>query len=84
MAKRKARKADKIKISACYMVKSAADDLRRSLESVAPFVDEIIVVDTGSTDSTNLGKMISLRPETSRSVRLKVIGFSFSTPTNFL
>ena len=57
LAKRKARDKgegtrDKVKISACYMVKDAAQDLRRSLESVAKFVDEIIVVDTGSTDST--------------------------------
>ena len=52
MAKRKPKKVSKIKISACYIVKNAAEDLRRSLESVAKFVDEIVVVDTGSTDST--------------------------------
>ncbi|MBR4642909.1 MAG: glycosyltransferase [Selenomonadaceae bacterium] len=52
MAKRKKKNFDKIKISACYMVKNAAQDLRLSLESVKNFVDEIIVVDTGSTDST--------------------------------
>ncbi|MBR7025185.1 MAG: glycosyltransferase [Selenomonadaceae bacterium] len=52
MAKRKKKKIDKIKISACYMVKNAAKDLRLSLDSVKDFVDEIIVVDTGSTDST--------------------------------
>ena len=50
MAKRKVK--DKFKISACYMVRNVAKDLRRSLESLARFVDEIIVVDTGSTDST--------------------------------
>ena len=60
MAKHKTKKidkkvnknADKIKISACYMVKNGAEDLRRSLESLAKYVDEIIVVDTGSTDGT--------------------------------
>ena len=52
MAKRKVKKISKIKISACYIVKDAAEDLRRSLESVAKFVDEIVVVDTGSTDET--------------------------------
>ncbi len=57
MAKRKARDKGqgtkgKVKISACYIVKDAERDLRRSLESVAKYVDEIIVVDTGSTDST--------------------------------
>lgn len=34
------------------MVKNGAKDLRRSLESLAKHVDEIIVVDTGSTDDT--------------------------------
>lgn len=52
MAKRKKKKVEKIKISACYMVKNAAEDLRRSLDSLKNFVDEIIVVDTGSTDDT--------------------------------
>ncbi|MBR0061584.1 MAG: glycosyltransferase, partial [Selenomonadaceae bacterium] len=39
-------------ISLCYMVKDAAQDLKISLASVARYVSEIIVVDTGSTDST--------------------------------
>lgn len=42
----------KIKISACYIVKDGAADLKRSLGSLHKFVDEIIVVDTGSTDET--------------------------------
>ena len=42
----------KLKISACYMVKNEENNLPRSLESVKPAVDEIIVVDTGSTDKT--------------------------------
>ena len=52
MAKYKAKKSAAIKISACYMVKNAEKDLARSLESLVKYVDEIIVVDTGSTDST--------------------------------
>ena len=52
MAKRKTKKVDRLKISACWIVKNAAQDLRRSLESVVDSVDEIIVVDTGSTDET--------------------------------
>ena len=52
MAKRKAKKPDRIKISACYIVKDAEKDLSRSLASLARHVDEIVVVDTGSTDST--------------------------------
>jgi len=51
LARRNAKK-DKIKISACYIVRDAAEDLRRSLESVKGYVDEIIIVDTGSTDDT--------------------------------
>ena len=42
----------KIKISACYIVKNNAAELELSLNSLKNFVDEIIVVDTGSTDST--------------------------------
>lgn len=41
-----------MKISACYIVKNEAQNLPRSLASLAGQVDEIIVVDTGSTDST--------------------------------
>ncbi len=41
-----------MKISACYIVRDSAQDLARSLESFAEFVDEIVVVDTGSADDT--------------------------------
>ncbi|MGQ9727157.1 MAG: glycosyltransferase [Candidatus Fervidibacter sp.] len=39
-------------ISLCMIVKDEADNLPRCLESVQGIVDEIIVVDTGSTDET--------------------------------
>ncbi len=39
-------------ISVCMMVKDEEKNLPRALESVKDWVDEIIVVDTGSTDST--------------------------------
>ena len=39
------------KISACYIVKNESKNLRRSLNNLRG-VDEIIVVDTGSTDDT--------------------------------
>ena len=42
----------KIKISACYIVKNESKNLSRSIESLKTQVDEIIVVDTGSTDNT--------------------------------
>ena len=41
-----------VSISLCMIVKNEEDVLARCLESVAGLVDEIIVVDTGSTDRT--------------------------------
>jgi glycosyltransferase involved in cell wall biosynthesis len=40
------------KISLCMIVKNEQENLERCLKSVTGIVDEIIVVDTGSTDST--------------------------------
>ena len=45
-------KPKKLKISACYIVKNNADELKISIESLKHAADEIIVVDTGSTDKT--------------------------------
>ena len=41
-----------MKISACYIVKNEEKNLPASIESLQSAVDEIIVVDTGSTDGT--------------------------------
>ncbi len=41
-----------ITISLCMIVKNEEDTLARCLESVQDIVDEIIIVDTGSTDKT--------------------------------
>ena len=41
-----------MRISACYIVKNEENNLPKSLNSLASIVDEIIVVDTGSTDKT--------------------------------
>ncbi len=41
-----------ITISMCMIVKNEGKVLRRCLDSVADLVDEIIIVDTGSTDNT--------------------------------
>ena len=41
-----------MRISACYIVRNEAAKLARSLESLADAVDEIVLVDTGSTDGT--------------------------------
>jgi len=41
-----------VKISACSIVKNEALNIGRSIESYKDAVDEIIIVDTGSTDNT--------------------------------
>ena len=48
----KQKPTDVLKISACYIVKNEAKNLARSIKSVKPQVDEIVVIDTGSTDNT--------------------------------
>lgn len=45
-------KKKSLKISACMMLKNEEEMLPRCLNSIKHIVDEIIVVDTGSTDST--------------------------------
>ena len=41
-----------MKISACYIVKNEENVIQRSIDSLMDAVDEIILVDTGSTDQT--------------------------------
>ena len=41
-----------MKISACYIVKNEEENLEKSICSIKDFYDELIVVDTGSTDNT--------------------------------
>jgi len=50
--KNKGNKENAIKISACMMIKDEEDNLGRCLSSIKDIVDEIIVVDTGSTDNS--------------------------------
>lgn len=45
-------KARALKISACYIVKNEAKNLAKSIKSLKNQVNEIVVVDTGSTDNT--------------------------------
>lgn len=46
------RKKGDMKISACTIAKNEAKNIARCINSYKGFVDEIIVVDTGSTDDT--------------------------------
>ncbi|MDX6555703.1 MAG: hypothetical protein QOD86_1898, partial [Miltoncostaeaceae bacterium] len=48
----RARGADGLTLSFCMIVKDEEEMLPGCLEAVRPFVDEVIVVDTGSTDRT--------------------------------
>lgn len=48
----KENKANKILISACTITKNEEKNIETSIKSYRKFVDEIIVVDTGSTDRT--------------------------------
>jgi glycosyltransferase involved in cell wall biosynthesis len=41
-----------ITLSFCAIVKNEAQNLARCLASVKPYVDELVIVDTGSTDET--------------------------------
>src|SRR5262245_39839777 len=40
----------KAPISACLIVKNEAINLRACLESIRPYIAELVIVDTGSTD----------------------------------
>lgn len=45
-------KARALKISACYIAKNEVENLAKSIKSLKTQVNEIVVVDTGSTDNT--------------------------------
>jgi glycosyltransferase involved in cell wall biosynthesis len=42
----------KAPISACLIVKNEIGQIENCLKSIRPYVEEIVVVDTGSTDGT--------------------------------
>lgn len=48
----RARPAEGMRLSLCMIVRDEEEMLPRTLEAIRPAVDEIIVVDTGSTDRT--------------------------------
>ncbi len=67
-----------MKISACYIVKNEEKNLALSLNSLYKTVDEIIVVDTGSTDNT-----IQVAKEYGAKVYSCKWQDDFSVPRNF-
>ena len=46
------KKAGKVTLAACLIVKNERDNLPRCLKSLKGFVDKIVIVDTGSEDNT--------------------------------
>ena len=52
MQKMRERRSGMITISLCMIVKNEEQVLKRCLDSVRDLVEEIIIVDTGSTDAT--------------------------------
>lgn len=66
-----------MKISACYIVRDCAKELARSLKSSAEFVDEIVVVDTGSVDAT-----VSVAESFGAKIFFEAWADDFSAPRN--
>jgi tetratricopeptide (TPR) repeat protein len=62
------KKPYKNKLSLCMIVKNEAHNLRDCIEPLKPVLDEIIVVDTGSTDGTR---------EVAKSLGAKVFDFTW-------
>lgn len=48
----RARRAGHVTLSLCMIVKNEAHNIAECIRSIKPVIDEIIVVDTGSTDNT--------------------------------
>ena len=49
---KKVKPKSQLKISGCCMVKNEEKNLPRTLDSIKSVVDELIIIDTGSTDGT--------------------------------
>ena len=75
--KLKSNKDTSLKISACYIVKNEAHNLPKSLDSLKSQVDEIVIVDTGSTDNT-----IEIAESYGAKVLTSPWNNDFSTPRN--
>jgi len=52
MAKKVSRSQDSIVLSLCMIVRENAKTLRPCLQSIRPWVDEMVIINTGSKDET--------------------------------
>jgi tetratricopeptide (TPR) repeat protein len=80
----RARAATGLTLSLCMIVKDEEQMLSRCLEAIRPAVDEIIVVDTGSTDSTieiarSFGARVIERPWTGSFAEPRNVSFDAAT-----
>jgi len=80
----RARAATGLTISLCMIVKDEEQMLPRCLEAARPAVDEIIVVDTGSTDATmeiarSFGARVIERPWTGSFAEPRNVSFDAAT-----
>lgn len=73
-----AKKFETLKISACWIARNEEKNLPRSIESVKDYVDELIVVDTGSTDRT-----VEIATELGAKVFHQEWADDFSAPRNY-
>jgi tetratricopeptide (TPR) repeat protein len=79
-----ARPATGLRISLCMIVRDEAEMLGRCLAAVAPAVDEIVVVDTGSVDATveiahQYGALVLEHPWTGSFAEARNVSFDAAT-----
>ena len=67
-----------LKLTACWIARNEERDIRRSIESVMDQVDELIVVDTGSSDRT-----IEIAKSLGANIFEQAWADDFSAPRNF-
>jgi tetratricopeptide (TPR) repeat protein len=84
LAASKARAVDGLKLSLCMIVRDEEQILARCLTAVAPTVDELIVVDTGSSDSTieiarSFGARVIEHPWTGSFAEARNVSFEAAT-----
>lgn len=77
MPKRNSMKSERPTVSICIIVKNERDNLPSLIDNVSSFADEVIIVDTGSSD----GSLIILTREAEINPKVKI--HSYSANGNF-